>query len=299
MRRSSARFDSAQRPCWEVASERLSSVPATRSGQEEAATCRPPGVKGRRYLTLARRTVRRDHASHAHEGLRHGRGAPAPLGLHGKRPPDSQGVVSHSDPVSRCVIESDAWCCIASPGQRIVPHHSGGGTRLPVRPSVSSCTGPERLSRCCALGHRCVVHRKTSEQVRRRRHLCRGSGRKRCQDSVGIGTRRAGAGPEPSIPGPVTGYPRLRLPWPVAAALIETQDLMEDEAVRALWFDLDDSQRNALLVWVNTPRLSWRRRRRTRLAIVAIREGATRPTKIRPDFLGGAVDPVLSFLLPW
>jgi len=74
---------------------------------------------------------------------------------------------------------------------------------------------------------------------------------------------------------------------------------MVDEGVRTLWLSLDQSEQNALLLWVNTPRLSRRRRRRARQAVVAIREGTTRPTKIRPDFLGGIVDAAFGVILPW
>lgn len=59
----------------------------------------------------------------------------------------------------------------------------------------------------------------------------------------------------------------------MAAQLIETHDLLVDEGARAGWASLDQSQQNALLFWVNTPRFSRRRRARQGKAVAALQRG--------------------------
>jgi hypothetical protein len=80
------------------------------------------------------------------------------------------------------------------------------------------------------------------------------------------------------------------LPFLVAAPLIETQDLLIDEAARAGWAALDQSQQSSLLFWVNTPRFSRRRRVRQSKAVAALPQGTENWDTHRPDALGGLLD---------
>jgi hypothetical protein len=85
----------------------------------------------------------------------------------------------------------------------------------------------------------------------------------------------------------------------VAARLIETRDLVVDDELRMRWASLEPSKQNEMLFWVNAPRLARRRRQRLSQAVQALRQGETRPPRIRPDFAGGLLDLIADVLLPW
>jgi hypothetical protein len=68
----------------------------------------------------------------------------------------------------------------------------------------------------------------------------------------------------------------------VAAALVETRDLLVDHDSRASWASLDQVRQDAMLFWINTPRSSRWRRHRQRTAIVALQHGTASWDPARP-----------------
>jgi hypothetical protein len=82
-----------------------------------------------------------------------------------------------------------------------------------------------------------------------------------------------------------------------AAELIETQDLLVDDDARATWDQLDKSEQDDLLVWVNTPRSAAGRRRRLSDAVVSLQQGTAKPSKAnRPGIVETLLDGVDALL---
>lgn len=81
--------------------------------------------------------------------------------------------------------------------------------------------------------------------------------------------------------------------------LIEVEDVLVDELTHASWLALEERQRNALMAWVNAPRLLRRRRARQAKAIAALRQGTENWDGAGYDVVGGFLEGVLTALFPW
>lgn len=79
----------------------------------------------------------------------------------------------------------------------------------------------------------------------------------------------------------------------MATSLVETQDLLVDDAARATWDLLDKSEQDDLLMWVNTPRLAAARRRRQQQAVASLQQGTAKPS---PGAQSGIVGTILEGL---